>query len=130
MTGRNAERLGVADRLVAKRTSVLAGVAGPFDFIVSNPPYIPSGDIAGLSREVREHDPVAALDGGEDGLAVYRAILDQAPMHLKPGGLVYLETGHDQHAALRGLAAARGFGFVSASRDLAGLERILVLRRA
>ena len=65
-------------------------MAGPFDVIVSNPPYIDSGDLAGLPPEVREHDPVLALDGGADGLDAYRAIIPGVPVLLSPDGLAVL----------------------------------------
>jgi release factor glutamine methyltransferase len=71
----NAASLGVAQRVHFARAEALDGIDGPFDLVVSNPPYIPSGDIAGLSAEVREYDPHAALDGGPDGLDIYRRIV-------------------------------------------------------
>ncbi len=74
----NAQALGLANRFEAIHSDYLAGATGEFHFIVSNPPYIPANEIGGLSREVREHDPFAALSGASDGLDAYRAILTQA----------------------------------------------------
>ena len=125
-TKANADRLLTSGRLELVETDCLEGVSGPFSFIVSNPPYIPSGDIAGLDREVREHDPLIALDGGKDGLDFYRKLLSQAQSCLVPGGRVYLETGHDQHAGIERIAAAGGWNLVSALNDLAGLPRTMV----
>ena len=91
----NAERLGVMGRaeFLARRT--LDGVTGPFDLLVSNPPYIPSGDIAGLDPEVRQFDPRAALDGGADGLDFYRAFAEDAE-RVVPQGWVVVEVGAGQ----------------------------------
>ena len=128
-TGENAKRHGVAERLETVRTSYLEDVEGPFSFIVSNPPYIASGDLAELSREVREHDPQLALDGGADGLEAYRAILSRAPQYLEAEGRLYLETGHGQHDAIMQLAKELRWGIVSSHLDLSGLERMVVLEK-
>lgn len=125
---KNARRHDVLARLELCETDCLQGVSGRFDFIVSNPPYIATGDIVGLSAEVRCHDPLRALDGGPDGLAVYRKILASAADRLMPGGLLYFETGHGQHAALGELAGMLGWQTVRAERDLSGLERLVTLR--
>lgn len=128
-TGVNAQRHGVADRLEMVRTSFLSDIEGPFAFIVSNPPYIATGEMAGLSREVREHDPDLALDGGPDGLEAYRAILSQAHGRLRPAGRLYLETGHGQHDAIMQLAKELRWGIVSSHLDLSGRERMVVLEK-
>ncbi len=86
----NAANLGLAARFSPLPSDYLSNASGEFHFIVSNPPYIPANEIGGLSREVREHDPLAALSGGGDGLDAYRAILTQAAGHLLPGGRLYL----------------------------------------
>ena len=83
---RNAARLGLAERAQFLVSDFAAGLAGPFDLVVSNPPYIATGEIAALAREVRDHDPRLALDGGADGLAAYRAIAADAP-RLIPAGI-------------------------------------------
>jgi len=98
-----------------------------FDLIVSNPPYVPSGEIAGLSREVRK-EPRMALDGGRDGLELLRRIVSCAPSRLRPEGLLFLEM-HETHAGpLPDLCRAAGFASARVERDLAGLPRWVVAR--
>lgn len=126
VTRDNAERHGVGERLDAVRGDYLEAAGGPFDFIVSNPPYIRSDEIGGLQREVREHDPRLALDGGADGLDAYRALFAQAPSRLKPSGRLYLEIGADQAEDCRRLAAEAGWKAVEVIIDLAGRERLIV----
>ena len=128
-TCRNAERLGVAARLQLRRTSWADGVDGPFDLVVSNPPYIRSAEIAGLQPEVAGFEPREALDGGMDGLAAYRAILAELPRLLARDGRALLELGHDQQEAVAALTAAAGFAG-TVHRDLAGIARCLELRAA
>ncbi|HEY0911541.1 MAG TPA: peptide chain release factor N(5)-glutamine methyltransferase, partial [Bradyrhizobium sp.] len=89
----NAARAGVADRASFIACDYAAGLTGGFDLIVSNPPYISSADIGGLAPEVRNHDPLAALDGGADGLDAYRALIPQASDLLTPGGALVVEVG-------------------------------------
>ncbi len=125
----NAEALGLQGRFEAKLSDYLSAAGGTFDFIVSNPPYIAATEISGLDREVRDHDPVLALDGGSDGLAAYRAILGAAAGYLKAGARLYLEIGSEQRKGVESLAAAGGWMVEGAYADLAGLERTLVLRR-
>jgi release factor glutamine methyltransferase len=96
--------------------------------IVSNPPYIASAELAGLPPEVRQHDPVAALDGGHDGLAAYRAILAQARVLLAPGGSVVVEIGLGQDREVVDLARAHGLAVDSVARDLSGHPRAIVLK--
>lgn len=100
---------------------------GPFDLVFSNPPYIPSADIATLAPEVRDHEPRAALDGGADGLDAYRALGRLLPGMLKPGGHAVLELGFGQAGAVEPLFP--GFAVVRVGPDLAGIPRALVLRR-
>jgi release factor glutamine methyltransferase len=126
-TLKNAEILGVKDRIKLSQTDCFAGVDERFDFIVSNPPYITTSDMGGLSRDVRLFDPSAALDGGSDGLDIYRKILRQAPVQLHTGDRLYLETGHGQHESIAAIAVEMGWGIVSTHLDLSGLERIMVL---
>jgi release factor glutamine methyltransferase len=102
---------------------------GPWDLIVSNPPYIPSGDIAGLSPEVRQFDPRLALDGGADGLDAYRAIAALLPGLLAAGGLAVLEVGIGQAAAVAMLLQQAGLGEVAMRHDLAGTERVVFGRQ-
>lgn len=102
---------------------------GRFDLVVSNPPYIARAVIATLAREVRGHDPEAALDGGTDGLDAYRRILDGAGARLAPGGLLVLEIGYDQAAAVTELARDAGYRERGLTRDLAGHDRVLCFDR-
>ena len=122
----NAARNGVADRAAFVAGDWAASLAGPFDLVVANPPYIASAVIAGLSGEVRDHDPHLALDGGTDGLDAYRTILAQVPPLLAPGGHLLVEIGYDQEEALRQLAAAHTLR-TEVRRDLAGHPRVVVM---
>ena len=126
----NAARNGVSDRFTPIEADLLDGgrdlltSRAPYDAILSNPPYIPTANIRDLSPEV-QREPVAALDGGEDGLTFYRAILrDYAPL-VKPGGYILLEMGYDQATALQDLAAAYlPHARVEILRDLGGNDRV------
>nr|WP_276592598.1 MULTISPECIES: peptide chain release factor N(5)-glutamine methyltransferase [unclassified Methylobacterium] len=102
-------------------------IRGCFDLVVSNPPYIARDVIRTLHREVYEHDPLAALDGGPDGLDAYRRILDGVRTQnlLAPGGMLALEIGYDQAETVRDLAVAAGFADRGLTRDLAGHDRVL-----
>lgn len=121
---------------VGGRASVLCGdwgraLAGRFDLVVSNPPYVAQGEIAGLPVEVRAHDPSRALDGGEDGLDAYRAILVDLGRLIAPGGIAVLELGAGQERAVADLARHAQIAVNGpARRDLAGRARALVLGRA
>ena len=106
------------------------GVAGAFDLIVSNPPYIRSDEIAGLDREVRDHDPRLALDGGEDGLEAYRALAPQAARLLAPAGRFFLEFGEGQGEAVRAILRAAGLEVAALLPDLSGRARVAAGRRA
>ena len=114
----NAQRLGLPVQF--QQANWLAGVQGPFDAIVSNPPYIPSADphLAALT-----HEPLQALASGADGLDDIQAIAAQAPAHLRPGGWLLLEHGYDQAASVQALLAAQGFAQVQSRNDLAGIAR-------
>jgi release factor glutamine methyltransferase len=104
------------------------GLDGPFDLIVSNPPYIPTADLPELPREVRDFDPWLALDGGFDGLAAYRRILPGSRSLLAPGGWLLAEFGAEQAAKVRAIAKQSGFGDTAMYKDLAGLDRVLAAR--
>lgn len=114
----NARELGV--RVLFLRSSWLAGAPGPYDMIVSNPPYVAEGDphLAALRYEPRD-----ALVAGPDGLRDIRMIVRQAASRLRPGGWLLFEHGWDQAAAVRALLEAAGFRSVTSRRDLAGIER-------
>ena len=99
--------------------------AGTFDIITSNPPYIPTAVIATLEPEVREHEPMMALDGTGDGLKFYRRIAKEAGAWLKPGGAVYLEIGYDQGKAVSELLSEASFDKVRVVKDLPGKDRVV-----
>ena len=126
----NAERLGLASRAEFRIGDWLEGVAETFDVIVSNPPYIAAADIPCLMPEVRAHDPLAALDGGADGLVVYRHLIPQLPQFLKPQGFVVLEVGQGQADAVADLCLAAGLEGIEKHRDLGGVERCVSSRMA
>ena len=97
-----------------------------FDAILSNPPYVPSGAIPGLSREVRDHEPVMALDGGSDGLDIIRRIISETPQYLKNSGLLLIEMGDDQGTEVLSLAAENGkYRQAEILKDLTGRDRFL-----
>ncbi|MCA1685668.1 MAG: peptide chain release factor N(5)-glutamine methyltransferase [Planctomycetia bacterium] len=124
----NAEALGLADRVEFRRGSLLEPVAGegPFDVIVSNPPYIPTGVIPTLEPGVRDHEPHGALDGGEDGLRVVAPLIEQAVPLLKPGGHLILEIGTDQEGPIRALLGAQpGLRLAPTVRDHANHPRVV-----
>ena len=124
----NAEANGVGERAAFLAGDWGAALAGPaFDLVVSNPPYIRSAAIPGLDREVRLHDPAAALDGGADGLDAYRRILDEAARLLAPGAPLLVEIGYDQADDLARLAGAAGYAVRAPVRDLAGHDRVMIL---
>jgi release factor glutamine methyltransferase len=131
---RNIERYRLADRirLVAGRgVDMLDAQGAGFDLIVANPPYIPSADIAGLEPEVRDYEPRSALDGGGDGLVAYRRIIPAAAAHLRPGGLLVLEIGWDQGAAVGRLAErSQRYRDVRCIADYSGRDRVMCLTRA
>jgi release factor glutamine methyltransferase len=123
---RNARELGLAGRAAFVATDYAAALAPPFDLVVSNPPYIRSADIAGLAVEVRDHDPISALDGGKDGMAAYRAIIPQAASLLAPGGTIVVEGGQGQNGPIAALMAAAGLAVQDpAKADLAGIPRAI-----
>jgi len=121
----NAERSGLAGRCTFIACDIAAGVPGPFDLIVSNPPYVVHGEIASLPPEVRDYDPALALDGGADGLDGYRAIAAQARGLLAPGGKLIVELGAGQEATVRALFTKAGLTAAAVLNDLAGIPRAL-----
>ena len=106
---------GIRDRLIKEK----------YDVIVSNPPYIAADVVKTLMPEVREHEPLMALDGGPDGLAFYRQIAGEAGNYLRPGGMVWVEIGYDQGDPVRRLFLEQGFHHVECYRDLCGKNRII-----
>lgn len=98
---------------------------GLFDIIISNPPYIPSSVIQELMPEVRDHEPLLALDGMEDGLYFYRKIIEKAPNYMRRGGLLFFEIGWDQADAVSSVLREKGFGNIEVIKDYAGLDRVV-----
>jgi release factor glutamine methyltransferase len=126
----NASRLGLASRATFIACDYAAALSGLFDLIVSNPPYIGSAEIAGLATEVRDHDPLAALDGGTDGLDAYRALIPQAARLLAPRGVLVVEAGQGQTGAIAELMRAEGLTKEQpAKADLAGVLRAVAGRK-
>ena len=120
----NAADLGLAERAGFVACDYAAALSGPFDLIVSNPPYVRSADIEGLATEVREHDPRAALDGGADGLDAYRALIPQAARCWRRGGALVVEVGQGQSGDVNDLMTAAGLMPERPARtDLAGIRR-------
>lgn len=124
----NVERCGLSARIEVRVGDWTDGVAGPFDLIVSNPPYIRSADIESLPFEVRGFDPRVALDGGIDGLDAYRTILPSAARLLSPGGWLLAEIGAGQAGDVLAIAAKSGFLDCATRWDLAGIERVVAAR--
>jgi release factor glutamine methyltransferase len=106
-----------------------AALRGPFDIIVSNPPYIAASEIGALPPEVRLFDPRLALDGGPDGLDGFRTIAATAPALLTPDGVIVVELGAGQHETVASLFAAAGLAPASTHPDLSGVARALVVRK-
>lgn len=129
MARENASALGLADRAILAAGDGFAGQDGPFDWIVSNPPYIPTADIAGLEPEVRDHDPRLALDGGADGLNVFRAFAPAIAARLAPGGKVALEFGDGQAEAVKDIFAASAVECLEIVDDLGGKQRVIVAQQ-
>src|SRR5690349_1476564 len=126
----NALALGIGTRATFVACDYASGLSGRFDLIVSNPPYIRSADIAGLAVEVREHDPLAALDGGDDGLDAYRALIPQAASLLAPDAALIVESGIGQSGAIEALMTAAGLVPAGPPRaDLGGILRAVAGRR-
>lgn len=119
----NANRLGVASRVRSQQGDLFADLTGPFDAILSNPPYIPAGELATLEPAVRNYDPWLALDGGADGLDFYRRIAREVRAFLRPSGWLGLEVGAGQAEAVLALLDAAGLTALSVRHDLSGHAR-------
>lgn len=124
IAGRNAKKLE-AD-VTFYQGDLLENISEKYDIIVSNPPYIATGVVRGLMPEVREHEPLLALDGGADGLVLYRRLLEQVPSHLEPGGSFAVEIGYDQGKAVSELFVEHGFEKVECCQDLCDNDRVVI----
>ncbi len=126
---KNAGRFGLDDRFDAVQSHWFDKIEGRFDIIVSNPPYIRSDVIPALEPEVRDFDPVAALDGGDDGLSAYRAIAGSAADFLAPDGIVGVEIGFDQKMSVTQIFETAGFVLAQARRDYGDNDRVLIFTK-
>lgn len=125
----NAERCGLTDRIEFIETRWADGVTGPFDIVVSNPPYIAPDVIETLEPEVRDHEPRLALDGGATGLEAYPHVFGASLTLLKPGGRVAVEIGYDQAEPVTDLARSKGLETITVKTDLAGHDRVIMASR-
>ena len=125
MARQNAERLGLAARADFQVRSWDDGLDGQFDLVISNPPYIPRSDIAGLMDEVRLYDPILALDGGDDGLDAWRALAPVIARRLYPHGVALVEIGQGQGDEVAGIFDHHGLRLTHQWPDLAGVTRCL-----
>jgi len=130
MAARNVSRHEVGSRVALVRGDLLDTHEGPFDVIVSNPPYVPGGDIPMLQREVRDYEPVGALDGGPDGLAIIRRLVPEAASRLVECGWLVFEFGFGQADGVRAIIAAEPrLELVTIREDLAGIPRVAVAQK-
>ena len=126
----NAERNGVAGRIRFLEGDLLDAIGGgSFDFVLSNPPYVPDSDRTTLDVEVRDYEPAQALFAGEDGMAIYRRLLPAARNALVAGGTLLLEIGHGQRAEMQTLLEQEGFAAIEFFRDLQGIPRVAMAQR-
>jgi release factor glutamine methyltransferase len=134
---RNASRLGVSERIHFLESNLFDSISAPatadapllFDLVISNPPYVSLREAQSLPIEVREHEPHSALFGGEEGYELYGALIPQAAVHLKPGGLLVLELGYNSLPAVEPLLDRSDWVNVSATKDLAGCPRVIAAER-
>lgn len=129
LTAANAERLGVRERVELREGDALERELPACDLMVSNPPYVPRPAMEGLQPEVRDHDPVEALDGGSDGLDFVRRLVPAAARALRPGGWIALEHGEEQGGDVAALVSQSGFDAVEVLPDLAERDRVTRGRR-
>ncbi|WP_417458400.1 peptide chain release factor N(5)-glutamine methyltransferase [Kordiimonas sp.] len=127
----NAQKLGLSGRAQVIESNWFEHVpTGQFDLITSNPPYIPAADIEGLMQDVRDYEPMSALDGGDDGLTAYRLITESAQGFMEPGGYLAVEIGIAQSEDVSRLFVAAGFEDVTARKDLAGINRVIIGKKS
>jgi release factor glutamine methyltransferase len=126
----NAVRNGTGERAAFVQAHWCAGLFASFDLVVSNPPYIARSVLSALAPEVCDHDPVLALDGGEDGLCAYRLLLDQVPAILAENGRFLVEIGYDQGESVPHLARMSGWRIEAIIPDYAGHPRVVIMNRS
>lgn len=119
----NADRLGIKAEFL--ESDLLVKVQGKFDVVLSNPPYIRSDVLLTLMQEVKDHEPLLALDGKEDGLYFYRKIVKDVKLHLHKGSMLLFEIGYDQAEDVRKLMKDAGFSDIKTIKDFAGLDRVV-----
>lgn len=126
---RNAERHSVTDRVAFLQMNLLTALAGKYDLIVSNPPYVGRNEKQSLMREVRDHEPELALYGGEEGYEIYADLIAQAARCVQRSGLLVLELGHNALSAVQPLLDAPHWANVGVTKDLAGIARVIAAQR-
>jgi release factor glutamine methyltransferase len=128
---KNAVRHGVSERIEFRQSDLFGAVAPErrFDLVVSNPPYIPTSEIEHLQPEVRDHDPRCALDGGADGLEIYRRLAAETPERLNPEGVLMAEFGDGQETQVTRCFEERHWTIQDLVSDLAGKPRIVIARK-
>ena len=107
------------------QSDLFENVTGSYDLIISNPPYITTEECGKLMPEVKDYEPMLALDGKEDGLYFYKKIIKEAKNYLNPDGMLAFEIGYDQGEAVKSLMEAQDFDCVEIKKDLAGLDRLV-----
>jgi release factor glutamine methyltransferase len=127
IAARNVNKNSVSVELY--ESNLFGTITGSYDIIVSNPPYIPTRDIEELMPEVREHEPILALDGSGDGLEFYRRISTEAGIFLNKGGFLFYEIGYNQGEAVKQILLREGFTDAVIKKDLSGLDRVVSARR-
>ncbi|SHJ85534.1 peptide chain release factor N(5)-glutamine methyltransferase [Tepidibacter formicigenes] len=125
----NAKNNNVEDRITFLKSDLFSSVENlnsKFDIVVSNPPYIKKDDIYNLDKDVKDYEPILALDGGEDGLNFYRRITKDSLMFLKENGVLAYEVGHDQAEDVKEIMIENNFKNIKIVRDLAGIQRVVI----
>lgn len=129
VTRKNLEKFNLNSRAEAVQSDLFSALTGPYDIIVSNPPYIPSEDISDLQSEVRDYEPESALDGGRDGLDFYKKIAERAADFLNPAGILAFEIGYDEGTAVQKIMRQNGFEDIRLYQDLSGRDRVVLGHR-
>ena len=128
LTKANALKHEVSDRLCILNSNLFEKInkENQFDFIISNPPYIETKVIDSLKEDIKKHEPKLALDGGEDGLDFYRAIIEQSKSYISPEGFIAFEIGYNQAEAVKKIFVENGYPNVTIAKDLAGFDRVVI----